>query len=96
MKKKNNFISWSKVKAEHLKDPATEKAYDDLGPEFALIEKIIEHRIKYGLTQAQLAKRIGTKQSAISRFESGSYNPTLSFLRKVAKGLDVSIKIKVS
>ena len=79
-----------------MKDPEFKKAYDDLGPEFALIEKIIELRINHGLTYAQLAKRIGTKQSAISRFENGSSNPSLAFLRKLAKGLDVKLKVTVS
>ncbi|MEK7584100.1 MAG: helix-turn-helix transcriptional regulator [Patescibacteria group bacterium] len=86
----------AEVKRELLKDPEVRKAYDDLGPQFALIEKIIEKRISEGLTQKELARRIGTKQSAIARFESGTYNPTLGFLRKVARGLDVKLKITVS
>ncbi len=90
------WISHAEVKRKFLKDPAFKKVYDDLGPEFALIEKIIEKRINEGLTQAKLAKRIGTKQSAISRFESGASNPTLAFMRKIASGLDAKIKITVS
>ena len=88
--------SYRAFRAELLKDPETKKAYDDLGPEFALVEKLIEKRVQKGLSQEALARRIGTKQSAISRLESGQYNPTLTFLRKVAAGLDVKIKISVS
>jgi len=43
-----------------------------------------------------LARRIGTKQSAISRLERGEYNPTVAFLRKVAVGLDAKLKISIS
>ncbi|OGY88834.1 MAG: transcriptional regulator [Candidatus Komeilibacteria bacterium RIFCSPHIGHO2_01_FULL_52_14] len=89
-------MTHAEVKKLLFKDPEVKKAYDDLEFEFALREKIIEKRINEGLTQAKLAKRIGTKQSAISRFESGTSNPTLAFLRKLAAGLDVKIKISVS
>ncbi len=88
--------SWPSLKEKLLLNPEVKQEYDALGPEFALRAKIIEHRIKYGLTQAELAKRIGTKQSAISRFERGDYNPTIQFLNKLASGLGVKIKISVS
>ena len=90
------LIPYSKVKKELLKDPEFKKAYDDLGPEFALIGKIIEKRHKEGLTQKELARRIGTKQSAIARFESGTYNPSLAFMQRVARGLNVKLKITIS
>lgn len=79
-----------------LRDPEIRKAYDDLGPEFALVRMIIEKRSKRGLTQAALARKIGTKQSAIARLESGSSNPTLSFLEKVAKALDAHLLVSIS
>lgn len=76
-----------------LKDKEIRKAYDALGPEFELIAMIIEKRIAKGLTQAALARKIGTKQSAIARLESGTYNPSIAFLGKVARALDTHIKI---
>ena len=88
--------SFSSLKKKFLKDPEVKKAYDALGPEFAVIEKLIENRLRGGITQAALAKKIGIKQSAISRFESGSYNPTVEFLYKVADALDVRLKFTVS
>lgn len=45
------------------------------------------------ITQNELAKKIGTKKSNISRFESGKYNPTLDFMAKMADGLGKEIKI---
>ncbi len=90
MKNYNNF------KKELLEDKIIKKTYEDLGPEFALVEKLIKKRIERGLTQEQLAKRIGTKQSAVSRLESGNYNPTLSFLQKIAEALDSRLKFSLS
>jgi len=87
------MIDFETFKAEIFKNPAVKKAYDDLEPEYALIESIIEKRLKKGLTQKQLADKIGTKQSAISRLEGGRFNPTFSFLAKVAKALDANVHI---
>ena len=78
------------------KRPEVKKAYDDLEAEYALIEQLIAYRLKHGMTQAELAKKLGTKQSAISRFESGTENPTLEFLRKIADALGVRISVTVS
>ena len=65
-------------------------------PEFALIEMIIEKRLKQGLTQKALAKKIGTKQPMISRLESGSYNPSIKFLHRVADALDAELQVSIS
>jgi ribosome-binding protein aMBF1 (putative translation factor) len=87
--------SFSSVKKRWLRDPKFKKAYDALGPEFALAETVIRRRLEKGLTQAQLARKIGTKQSAISRLESGTYNPTLGVLRKVASALGAKVSISI-
>ncbi|MFA6130689.1 MAG: helix-turn-helix transcriptional regulator [Patescibacteria group bacterium] len=83
------------LKKELLSDTEIRKAYEALGPEYSIIEKLIEKRLKQGMSQKQLAKILGTKQSAISRFESGSYNPTISFLYKIADALDVKLTMTV-
>jgi len=88
--------SYKQLKIKLLKDKETSKAYNNLGPEFALIELIIKRRIEQGLTQKELAKKIDTKQSAVSRLESGCYNPSIAFLQKVADALDARIKISLS
>ena len=90
MKKLKDF------KKEILKDEKVKKSYDELEPEFELVKLLIKKRLELGLKQKNLAERIGTKQSAISRLESRKYNPSLAFLNKVAKGLGVKIKIQVS
>ena len=90
------YSSFKNFKKQLLKDRAFKKAYDDLGPEFALVEMLIKKRLQQKLTQAQLAKKIGTKQSAISRLEQGSYNPSLNFLKKVTEALNAELQISIS
>ena len=87
---------YQKFKKQLLKNKAVKKAYNELGPEFDLIEMIIEKRLKQGLTQKQLAKKIGTKQPVISRLESGAYNPSIKFLRRLSVALEASLKISIS
>ncbi len=90
------YTKFKNLKNKLLKDPEINKGYRDLGPEFSVIEKIIEKRIKNGLTQKQLAKKAKTKQPVISRFERGDFNPSLQFLYKIAEALDMKLKISIS
>lgn len=88
--------NYSDFKKSLLKDPETKSAYDALAQEHAIAEKIIEKRLESGLTQAELAAKVGTKQSAISRLESGNYNPSITFLQKVAQALNLNLVISFS
>jgi len=84
------------LKKRAFKNPKVRQCYDELGPEYEMIAAIIKKRIKKGMTQAQLARKMGTQQSAIARLESGSYNPSFAMLKKVAKALDAKLKISIS
>lgn len=77
-----------------MKDPDFKAAYDALQPEFATIEAIFEARMKRGLTQKELARKMGTKQSVISRVESGKANPSIAFLQKLASALGTRLEIR--
>lgn len=79
-----------------LKNPEILKAYKELQPEYALIEAIIDARIEKKISQKMLAKRLGTGQSAVSRLESGTYNPTFKFAQKLAKALGTDLTITFS
>jgi len=87
--------TFKKLKTELLKDKSIKEAYDELEPEFALARMIIKERIKNNFSQADLAKKMGTKQSAIARLESGNYNPTVSFLQRAAKALNTKLNIYI-
>ena len=88
-------VSFSDVKKEWLKNPKFKKAYDDIEPEYAIIRAILKKRIESNMSQKDLARKLGTKQSAISRLESGNYNPTLSFLKKLSTTLGGKLEIKI-
>lgn len=85
---------WGTLKQELLKDPEVKKEYDRLTPRYAVISAIIKARMEKGITQAALAKKMGTKQSAIARVESGNANPSLDFLERLAQALNVSLSIQ--
>lgn len=76
-----------------LKDPEVKTEYDKLQPEFAVIEAILRARLKQGITQKKLAQGMKTKQSAISRLESGTANPSLNFLKRLAEALNSRLEI---
>ena len=88
--------NWKVLKAELLRDKKVAAEYKRLKPRYRLISQLIEARIKKGLTQAELARKIGTKQSAIARLESGRANPSVSFLERMASatGSELIIQIK--
>ncbi len=86
--------NWKSLKKELLKDKNIRREYEKLEPRYLIISQLIEARRKKGLTQNDLAKRIGTKQSAIARIESGKANPTISFLEKLATALDSKLTIQ--
>lgn len=94
-KAKYKLVDFEIFKKKLFKDPEFVKAYHELDPEFAVIEAILEARMKKGITQKKLAQRMRTKQSAISRLESGTANPSLNFLKKLAKALDSRLEIRL-
>jgi len=81
---------------ESMKDPKFREMYKKLEPEYTIIRAIIEARIKKNISQKMLAKRLGTGQSAISRLESGTYNPTFKFAQKLAKALETDLTFTFS
>jgi ribosome-binding protein aMBF1 (putative translation factor) len=89
-------VSFREHFKESMKDPKIFKAYQDLEPKYAIINAIIDARIKKNISQKMLAKRLGTGQSAISRLESGTYNPTFKFAQKLARALETDLTFTFS
>jgi len=94
MKKK--YLRFNQYKKDLLKNPVAKKEYDRLKPEFALINALIFARKERKLTQAELAKRIGTTQSVISRLEIGQANPSVAVLKRIAVALNSKLEIRFS
>lgn len=86
---------WEDLEKKLLSDPEVKKEYDKLQPRYALISQLIEARIKKGISQKELAEKVGTKQSAIARFESGDVNPSLEFLQKIATAMGRNLIVQI-
>jgi ribosome-binding protein aMBF1 (putative translation factor) len=71
------------------RDPAYRAAQDRLAPYEGIARFVIMRRAELGLTQEQLADRMGTSHSAISRIESGQHRTSVSTLERLAQALDV-------
>lgn len=97
-KKKNGteYIDFETLHRHDMRDPKFRAAYEALQPKYDLIRAILDARIKKGVTQAEVARRAGTTQSAIARFESGAGNPTLEFLSKVSAAVGARIEVRTS
>ena len=78
---------------EAMKDPKFRDAYLESQPEYEIVRKIIQARIRKGINQSILAKKMKTGQSAISRLESGTANPSLNFLKRLAEALNSHLEI---
>ena len=88
-------VSFDSIKQQLMADAEFAEEYERLRPRYEVISQIIEARKENNMTQEELAKKIGTQKSNISRLESGNYNPSLDFLIKVAQGLGKELKIQM-
>jgi ribosome-binding protein aMBF1 (putative translation factor) len=88
-------IPFKKLKDEWMKDPAFRAEYERLKPEYALALALIKAREKAGLTQAQVARRMGTTQSVVARIESAQNPPNLKTLERYAKAVGRRIEVKL-
>ncbi|MGH8554065.1 MAG: helix-turn-helix domain-containing protein [Gammaproteobacteria bacterium] len=83
------------VHKKWLKDPAYREAYDALADEFALAAAVIEARSRAGLTQEELAERMGTTQPVVARLESGRIRPSTRTLKRLAQATGSRLIIRV-
>jgi predicted transcriptional regulator len=83
----------AELKKRLMQDPAFEVEYAAADAEFALIEALVRARTHAKLSQAELAKRIGTTQSAVARLEGGHVSPSLSTLRRYAEATGAKLQI---
>lgn len=84
---------WEDLEKKLLSDPEVKKEYEKLTPRYAVISQVIAARLKRGMTQKDVAEKIGTKQSAIARLESGNVNPSLDLLEQIAQVMGYKLTI---
>lgn len=78
------MTSFEKLRERMLADPNVKAEYERLGPVYEVVGALVEARHEAGLTQAQLAERMGTKQSVIARLESARRLPSLDMVTRYA------------
>ena len=78
-------MTYNEYKQKTLAErPEVKQEYEALGPQYEAIRAAVRTRKETGLTQKQLAEKMGTAQANISRFENGNANPSLEFLQRMA------------
>ena len=89
----------SELKKKALKKKNVKAAYVALEPEFSLLRELLKARQKAGLSQAEVAERMGTKAPAVTRLESslssGKHSPSIATLKKYAQALVCHLEIKL-
>jgi ribosome-binding protein aMBF1 (putative translation factor) len=81
------------LKKRLMHDPRFKQEYAKADADYAIVEALIRARTVAKLSQAQVAARIGTTQSAIARLEAGNVAPTISTLRRYAEATGTKLKI---
>lgn len=87
------WIDSQKWHEEQMRDPAYRKEYEALEVEFDLIRQVLDKRIKLDMSQAELARKMKSDQATLSRLESGNFNPSIKFLKRLATALDSKLKV---
>ncbi len=88
------MITYKEYKNKCLEDSNFKKEYDDLEPEYDIINAMIKVRKEKGLTQKQLSELTGISQADISRIENGTRNPSLEMIKRLAIGMGMRLKLE--
>jgi ribosome-binding protein aMBF1 (putative translation factor) len=89
-------IPLKELAAEWLKDTEFKAEYDRLAPEFEFSAELLRARLRSGLSQTELAARMGTSQSAIARLESGQTLPSTKTLIRFAEATGSKVELRLS
>ena len=81
------------LKKRFMKDPEFREEYERVDEEFRLFEALVRARTEAKLTQAEIARRLGTTQSAIARLESGGVSPSIRTLRRYAEATGKRLRV---
>jgi ribosome-binding protein aMBF1 (putative translation factor) len=89
-------IPFEKLKARLLANRKVKAVYDALAPEFEIAAELLRARLRAGLSQAELAMRMRTSQSAIARLESGQTLPSTKTLLRYAEATGSKVRVRLS
>ena len=86
--------TFNELLKKELRNEEFKQAWDNLEPEFQLVDAILTARKERSLTQKELSELTGITQADISKIENGSANPSLATLKRLAKGLGKELRIE--
>jgi DNA-binding XRE family transcriptional regulator len=89
-------IQFKKLKARLLANPKVRAANDTLAPEFEIAAELLRARLRAGFSQAELARRMGARQSTIARLENGHTLPSTKTLLRYAEATGSRFKMRLS
>ena len=91
------MLTHKQLRTKALDKAEVKAEYEKLADEFSLLDEFLKARAAQGLTQAQVAEKIGTTQSAVARMESGSgkHSPSLATLAKYADALGCKLEVRL-
>ena len=92
--KKKIGMDWEDFEKELFKRPGFRQAQEETRLEYEIARALIKARLEKGFTQAEIAKRMHTKQSVISRVENARTMPSLAFLKRLAEVLNASLEVQ--
>ncbi|MHC4873274.1 MAG: helix-turn-helix domain-containing protein [Planctomycetota bacterium] len=92
-------MTHKQLKQKALSNKDVKREYEELSVEFSLLRQFLAQRKKAGLTQKDIAEKMGTKATAVTRLESslasGSHSPSLATLEKYAHAIGCHLTIKL-
>lgn len=92
--KNYGHLDWEDYEKELLARPGFKEVLEETRLEYEIARALIKARIEKGLSQAEVAKLMNTKQSVISRVENARTMPSLAFLKRLAEVLNASLKVQ--
>jgi predicted transcriptional regulator len=87
------MTTWKEHKKELMRNPKFKAAYDALEPEYQMADALIKARISKKMTQTEVAAKAGVSRTVIARLESGTTNPTLGTVNRVANILGKELRL---
>src|SRR3954447_12821646 len=93
------MLTHEEMVARMLKEPAVRAEYEAQAEEFALLDELLRARRRAGLTQAEVAAKMGTKTPAVARLEAGGggqrHSPSVATLRRYAEAVGCRLEIRL-
>ena len=86
--------SFDDTLSKQLQDEEFRKEYEAIQPEMDVIRAIVDARTSQNMTQKELAERTGINQADISKLENGTRNPSVNLLKRLAEGMEMTLKIE--